>query len=378
MQACKIIFVTNNYLPYAGGVVSSLLAFKQALQNLGHRVHIITLDFNGVKNDDVDVTCINCPIKFLYKDNPMALPLHATEQICEIITQFKPDIVHSQHPFLLGTAAQKVCKKLDVPLVFTHHTQYDKYAHYVPLPERFTVPVINRLVQAYCKKCSLVFAPTNSIKRQLHDIDMAMPVEVLPSPILPIFAQAMPQFELKRSSEKRKLLSVSRFVPEKNINALLDMFVQLDKNKYQLTLVGYGYYQAMLERYAFGWHALSREAVSFVVKPPKDVLCDQYRHSDLFVFASQSETQGLVLAEAMACGTPVIALRGPGQDDVIVNGVNGFLVDNIADMREMVAGVMSNHDLFATLQQGAWQTGQRYRADVLATRLVEQYCQLMA
>src|SRR5438445_2313782 len=125
----RIFFVTNNYTPYCGGVISSITATSDALRAQGHEVFIITLDFLG-KNDkpqaqsalvtaDPDyVIRITCPIKFMYKKNHMAIPWRPTHAITQLLKKYKPDIVHVHHPFLLGVSALRAARAYDVPCIF--------------------------------------------------------------------------------------------------------------------------------------------------------------------------------------------------------------------------------------------------------------------
>lgn len=140
-----ILMVTNNYTPYSGGVVSSIDVSVNALQNLGHNPYIISLDFlKKGHNDPAHVFRVPCPVKFMYKKNYMAIPWKATKYIYKIAQQLKPSIIHSHHPSMLGMSAAQVARKMNIPIVFTYHTIYEEYAHYMPLPRSFTQRVIKK------------------------------------------------------------------------------------------------------------------------------------------------------------------------------------------------------------------------------------------
>ena len=157
----KIVFVTNNYTPYSGGVVSSIKAFAEGLRELGHEIFIVTLDFKKAPREKY-VIRLYCPLKFSYKNNPMAVPWYTAQALETLFLDIQPDVVHTHHPFLLGVAAQSVCKKLRIPLVFTHHSQYDRYLHYIPVSSTLTKPLVNQLVMRFCNKCQLVIAPSKN------------------------------------------------------------------------------------------------------------------------------------------------------------------------------------------------------------------------
>src|SRR5579872_5996916 len=166
----RIAMVTNNYTPYSGGVVNSINSHVQALQDLGHEILIITLDFLGSQHRDPPyVKRVPCPIKFIYKNNHMAVPWRADHHVLELLQEFKPSIIHSHHPALLGMSACHVARLLSIPVVFTYHTLYEDYAHYAPLPERMTRPVIKKVVHDYCCSVDGIIAPSEPIRQMLED-----------------------------------------------------------------------------------------------------------------------------------------------------------------------------------------------------------------
>ena len=142
------------------------------------------------------------------------------------------------------------------------------------------------------------------------------------------------------------------------------LFSQLDPKKFTLTIVGYGDQEQAIRDYAYQTLKLSPEHVTFVIKPKKIELVRLYHDADLFLFPSTSDTQGLVLAESMAAGTPVVAIEGPGQRDIIQNGVNGFLVESGSQMVETVRNIFADKNLFAMLRAGASETARNYWPDV--------------
>lgn len=373
-SSLRIAMVTNNYTPYAGGVVNSIHAHVQQLQELGHDVLIITLDFLGKEhNDPPYVKRVPCPIKFQYKNNHMAIPWRAHHHVKKLLLEYKPAIIHSHHPALLGDSACKVARKLKIPIVFTYHTLYEAYTHYVPLPERLTRPVIKKVVQEYCCAVDGIIAPSEPIKQMLAHQNIGTQTTVIPSGIHPLFI--MPEFEPKRGNAQFSLLCVSRCMPEKNLPLLFDLVKELQKQleNFTFTLIGYGADYELLKRYAYQILGLSPQLVRFIHKPDKQTIARYYRASDLFLFSSQTDTQALVLAEAMASGTPVVALYGPGQESIIQQAENGFLVSSAQEMVDAIMKIAHNPDLHLQLQRGAWQTAQNYAPQVRTQELIGFY-----
>src|SRR3989344_3063869 len=126
----SILFITNNYKPYSGGVVSSIDTFRFQLKKCGHKVTIVTFDFTGEQEKDPNVIRISSSLKFLYRDNPMVIPLHVEQPLRAVFEEKKPDIVHLHHPFLLCVAALKIAKEQNIKIFFTYHSQYAAYAEY--------------------------------------------------------------------------------------------------------------------------------------------------------------------------------------------------------------------------------------------------------
>lgn len=371
-----IVFVTNNYTPYEGGVVSHIKAYVSELRKHGHTVFVVTLDFAGGSQEEQVIT-VFCPVQFKYKFGPVAIPWQATKELESIFLRLNPDIVHVHHPFVLGSAALNVCQKMGLPTVFTHHTQYDACLHYVPGPSGILSLLVHQRVFTFCQRVTHIIAPSTFVQNRLINQGITSPITILPSPLLPIFSQNVPIFGYKKPGSIKKLLYVGRFTEEKNIPILLQLIKKLPENRFSLTLVGYGHLERELIRYAYEELKLLSEQVIFVKKPEKSVLCLLYKESDLFVFASKTEGNPVVFAEAMAAGTPVISLRGNWHSDQLVDGVNGFWVNSIDDMVDRVLALERDQELFGKLQYGAWQAGHYFGVENLTTRLENLYGQVI-
>jgi len=173
-------------------------------------------------------------------------------------------------------------------------------------------------------------------------------------------------------------LYVGRFAKEKNIPFILDALAKLDpKCSSQCNFVGYGPEYESLQSYAYDTLQLSPDKIRFTCNPPLDKLIEIYRDADLFLFPSTSDTQALVLSEAMATGTPVIAIPGPGQTDIIRHGFNGFFSDTPAEMAHHITHLDADRQLLATLAGNAINTARRYHPSVTVGKLLELYHELL-
>ncbi len=366
----RILFVTNNYTPYSGGLVSSIVATVKALQVAGHMVMLVAPDFLGSAHDDPEwVRRIPSLFRLSYNKKYIAFPWRSKSYIRNCIASFKPDVVHVHHPFLLGPQAVAAAKEKGIKTVFTYHTMYEAYAHYVPLPQIITQPLITKKVIRFCKEVDQIIAPSSTIAHHLKAQGISY-VTSIASGLKEQFVNR--SFERKTVKKPYQLLYVGRFVSEKNIMALFDVMAQLPE-AYELTLVGYGNYLDLLQERAYDILGLSRERVRFIVQPTQQTLLDRYRSAHLFLFPSRTDTQGLVIAEAMACSTPVIAFDGPGQRDSIIDGKNGFIVANQREMAQQIQSVLSDPYLYELLQKNAWQSAQAFDPTHLVQQLIMLY-----
>jgi 1,2-diacylglycerol 3-alpha-glucosyltransferase len=368
----RIVFVTNNYTPYSGGVVSSINATTQELQKQGHEVFIITLDFvSDHSHDPAYVIRVPCFFRFTYKKNYMAIPWRPTRVIMQLLQELAPDIVHVHHPFLLGVSALKAARTLSLPCLFTYHTIYEQYAHYMPLPCFITRIFIRYFVLKFCRAVDGIVVPSSAIKQYLIEQKVTCPITIIPSAVRSFFLSSPIK---QRSADKQffDLLVVSRFVKEKNIPFVFDVFKQLS-SVFRLTLVGYGTDYEKMQKLAFDQLKLPADRVMFVHQPTQADLVALYHNADLFIFPSQTDTQGLVIAEAFSQGLPVVALDGPGQRDSIRNGYNGFIVDDAEHMIQAIIILCQDHDLYARCVNGARETARHYSPDYLVNRLLDFY-----
>lgn len=372
----KILLVSNNYTPYNGGVVSSIQTLVMQLQRLGHEVRLITFGFLQDHNDPDWVDRMYCPIRFMYKKNHMVIPWRPKRSMRYLIETFQPDIIHVHHPFLLGPIAQRLAKQKNIPVIFTYHTIYEAYAHYVPLPIMLVQWYITRSVRAFCAIVDGIIAPSNYIKYRITSLAVHTTTVVIPSGILPVYVHN--HLHKRQLHKPIKMLIVSRMVKEKNITAVLQVASELIKQQipFHLTLMGYGSDYVFLQNYAYNFLRLPIQQVTFVHKPSKDAISQAYKDTDLFLFTSSTDTQGLVLAEAMAAGTPVIALDGPGQRDIIKHGINGYIVHSQEQMICYIKKLIHHSSLWEKLSKNAYETALRYHPSTVIREYIA-FCNLM-
>ena len=333
----RIGLFTNNYLPFRGGVTTAVETLRQGLEAQGHRAWVFAPAWSGPHDDPAYV--------FRYPSVPaptypgFAVPLPFSRRLSRAARELDLDIFHAQHPFLLGVTARRLARSQGRPLVFTYHTRYEKYAHYVPLPEPLVASLAVRLASRFAGSADLVIAPSARIAESLADHGVEAKIAVVPTGVpLDLFRPG------NRGEARRRVgldgdaplcLYVGRLDREKSVERVIDAFgsIALAVSGARLLLVGQGSHEAALRRLAGASPA--RSAIRFAGSVAREELPPYYQAADLFLFASETETQGLVLAEAHACGLPAVAVGASGVDEVVRDGETGLLtkaeVEELAD-----------------------------------------------
>jgi glycosyltransferase involved in cell wall biosynthesis len=326
----NIMMMSNVYTPFVGGVRRSVETLTSELRKKGHRVLIVTPDFEKEPPDEPDV--IRVPAIHHYNGSEFSVQIPLPGLLHAALKNFTPDIIHSHHPFMLGDTALRISAEFDTPIVFTHHTFYENYTHYVKKNSSLLKTFIKTLATEYANLCNLVIAPSKSVADTLHKRGVSSPMKILPTGI-DIDAFRTGNRRLIRTKyaipdEAFVLGFVSRIAPEKNIRFLSAAIkdVMRGEPRAYFLVVGNGPSVPALGNY-FSRHGLSSRLVMTGILQGQELI-DAYHAMDLFVFASQTETQGLVLVEAMASGIPVVAVEGPAIKDVIVDFKNGRIVSD--------------------------------------------------
>jgi 1,2-diacylglycerol 3-alpha-glucosyltransferase len=331
----RVALFTNNYLPFRGGVTTAVETLRRGLHALHHRAWVFAPASRGPLADP--------PWVFRYPSIPaptypgFALALPFSRRLYRLTLTLEPDIVHAHHPFLLGPTARRFARRHGRPLVFTYHTRYEKYAHYVPLPERLVGALAVRLSCRFAGSADLVVAPSGHMAATLRGRGVTAPVAVVPTGVpTDLFRpgdRRQARRELGLPADAPLCLYVGRLDREKSVDLILDAFGSVADaiSDARLSLVGQGTHEAALRRRAEA--SAARERIHFHRGMPREALPAFYRAADLFMFTSETETQGLVLAEAHGCALPAVAVRAPGVDEVVRDGDTGLLTK--ADAREL-------------------------------------------
>ncbi|WP_237065118.1 glycosyltransferase [Microbulbifer guangxiensis] len=378
----NIVMLTNTYLPHVGGVARSVAAFSAEYRKRGHRVLVVAPTFADTDPAEKDVLRIHALQNFNGSDFSVALPFSG--DLSERLDEFRPDIVHSHHPFLLGMTALRIARSREIPLVFTHHTLYERYTHYVPADSQALKRFVIELATRYANLSSLVFAPSQSIAELLRSRGVTTPIAEVPTGV------AAEQFEPADGAAARRQYGIpesafllghlGRLAPEKNLEFLAAAaaeFMQAHSDSHFL-LVGSGPSARTIENLFQSRGLGDRLHMPGTLQgaPQRNA----YRAMDAFIFASTSETQGMVLTEAMAAGTPVIALDANGTREVVKNGINGCLVSS-ENSREFASAIdwlyLQPPAEREAIRKAALETAESFSMENCAERALSLYQPLL-
>ncbi len=378
----NILMMTNTFTPHVGGVARSIEAFTAEYRKRGHRVLVIAPEFKNMPENEVDV--IRIPAIQNFNGSDFSVVLSTPGYLTEAIKKFEPDIVHSHHPYLIGGTALRLAIPHKLPLVFTHHTMYEQYTHYVPGDLEALKRFVIQLSTRYANLCNQVFAPSESVASVLRRRGVVARIDVVPTGVnLEKFARGSGAgFRAAMDIPENAFVvgHVGRLAPEKNLEFLaktISGFLKSEKRAHFL-VIGRGPSEDTIRKIFSREGMADRLHTLGILKHP--LLASAYRAMDVFAFASKSETQGMVLTEAMAAGIPVVALDAPGAREVVVDHRNGRLlhsetIEEFSSALQWVAALSSEQ--MQQLKQAAENRAKEFSMERSADKALTLYENLL-
>lgn len=326
----RILMVTNTYTPHVGGVANSILRFEKCFREKDHKVLVIAPKFDDMPKREDDV--VRLPSIRHFNNSDFSLALAIPEMVGDRVEKFKPDIVHSHHPYLLGVGALRIAAARKIPVVFTHHTLYEHYTHYVAGDSERLKRLVMSMSTGYANLCDHVVAPSKSVKKLLRLRGVNTPASVIPTGV---DVHNFRHGDGKRVREKLGVPQgafivghVGRLAAEKNLKFLSEsiaLFLR-ERPDAHFIIVGTGPMDGEMQA---TYKKLGvRDRAHFVGSLTGQELIDAYHGMNCFAFTSKTETQGMVIAEAMSAGLPVVALEASAVGDVVRDRHNGRVVEH--------------------------------------------------
>lgn len=378
----KILITADCYTPTINGVVTSILNLETELRRLGHDVKILCPSENFHSSESENVYRIgSVGVGRIYSGARAALRI--SQSHLQKLIDWKPDIIHSQSEFSSFIMAKRIAAEVNCPIVHTYHTVYENYTHYfspsITLGRKAVILMTKRIL----RHTKAVIAPSQKIERLLKDYGIAQPIKVIPTGLrLKKFSDEISvniinelKAKLGIPLKSRVLITVGRAAKEKNIDELIRYFKRLDIENTVFVIVGGGPYLDALKDLAYAENISDKMIFTGAVEPEN--IAAYYRLGDIFLSASQSETQGLTYIEALASGLPAVCRRDDCLNDVITNGKNGGQYTDFKEFSELIRTFLFNDELYKSMSEKAVETAQKYSAEKFAKDVETVYMEIL-
>jgi len=381
----KILFISDVYFPRINGVSTSIRTFVEQMQGLGHEVHLIAPDYGVATEDESWIKRI--PARSIYFDPEDKLMKYG--EVLQRLPDLRRegyDLVHIHTPFVAHYVGLKLARELNVPCVETYHTFFEDYLHhYLPwIPKPMARGVARMISKRQCNAVDGIVAPSQPMLDVLRGYGVNVNAEVVPTGLqMQSFKGAdgkafRQKYEIPL--ERPMLLYVGRVAFEKNIAFLLEMLKVLvpDVPDVLLVITGEGPAEASLHRLTQALGLVNN--VQFIGYLDRELELNAcYQAADVFVFASKSETQGLVLLEAMAQGTPVVAIAELGTASILVDGQGALIApDHVEGFSDKVKHLlMYPEERFEIGLRARSYVFAKWTASIQAERMVQFYAALI-
>lgn len=380
----KIGIFTDSFRPYTSGVVRSIELFSREFTAAGHQVYIFGPDYPLVETprEEGVFRFVSIPVPTMPE---FSLPIPISVQLGPTIKKLGLDLIHVHSPFLMGSLGARMARRYRLPLIFTFHTLYEQYVHYLHLPfvENTSKQLVQIIARDFCNRCNMVVAPSQLIVNYLRRIGVEAPIVAIPTGIDLREFNDLDQnwlrdnYGVKRDEEK-VLLFVGRLGKEKNVAFLIKSFhyVQSKYPNTRLVLVGKGPQESYLSQLCRQLNI--EDKVIFTGVLPRQVIVHCYASADLFVFPSVTDTQGLVIGEAQATGLPVVAIRAFGPAEMVSHLEDGILTDpSLPSFTDAILQLLEDQSLYNRMSKNARANASRISSSYCADRMLEVYQDLL-
>jgi len=379
----NIAVFTDTYLPQVNGVVRSIETFRHQLERRGHTVYIFAPSMSAKSKREGNVFRFRAAPYAFQPEYRFALPF--SRQLLRDFPELQIDVVHAQTPISLGVVGSWVAKIKRVPLVFTYHTLYAEYikTYFSKRLKKLsaTPKVVAKITSFYCNRCNAVIAPSKKIEDLVKGYGVRRDIHVIPTGIdLEKFVKdekidIRGEYNIPRDT--KVLVCTARLGKEKNLDFLIKSFALANRkmpNTY-LVFMGGGPAEAGLKKLAA---SLGMKNVVFTGYLSHEKVIQVLFASDLFVFSSLTETQGIVLAEAVACGLPLVVVDDKALRDMAIDNVNAVVTPvDTSQFSAAIVDVLTDKERYNELAANNKKVIQEFTAEKTTDKLVEVYNQCL-
>ncbi len=377
----KILFISDVYFPRVNGVSTSIKTFVDQLQSLGHQVDLIAPDYESNQIDESNVTRVSA--RSIYFDPEDRLMKYGVAlKLLPVLKLAEYDIIHINTPFVAHYLGLKLSKQLNIPCVETYHTFFEDYLHhYLPwIPQSTARGIARYISKKQCNAVDSVVVPSQPMLDILRNYGIKTRANVIPTGLQESSFAEADGFKFKQEygieNSRPMLLYVGRVAFEKNIPFLFEMTKVLAERYPNVLLVIAGEGPAEKALHQLAITLKIEDNVKFIGYLDRHASLNAcYKSADVFVFSSKSETQGLVLLEAMAQGTPVVAIAELGTASILIEGEGAMIAtENAMEFSEKVACLIEDRELRDNLGKRAKEyVLRKWTAGAQAQRMVNFY-----
>ena len=380
-----ILMISDVYFPRVNGVSTSIRSFRACLKKLGHKVTLIAPEYPGQKSNEPEDDIIRVPSRgLLVEEEDRMMIYREITWLDDLLQAMDIDIIHIQTPFVAHYAGVRLAKKLGVPCVESYHTYFEEYLyHYLPFSPKVLMKFLARqFSRRQCNSVDSLIIPSTPMANALRGYGVNQSMEIIPTGL------NLEEFNGGNGERFRKthaidldrpvLVFVGRVAHEKNIKFLIDVLQEVQKELGNILLIiaGEGPAVPSLKKSVRN-RGLTDNVLFIGYLDRKSELLDCYRAGDLFVFASRTETQGLVLLEAMALGIPVVSTAVMGTKDVLQNRQGAIISEeSCVEFARKVTGILNDSVLHAELSDSAKVYVRNWTEQKFAEKLLLHYLQL--
>ena len=375
----RIGMLADAYKPKVSGVTSYIELSKRWLEKAGHEVFVFTFGDDEIIDNEPNI--IRSPGLPLV-DTGFYVNLRYNRPARKLL--YTMDVLHVHHPFLSGSLALTYGIPRNIPIVFTNHSRYDLItsAYFPMLPDTLGETAMRAFLPPFCQACDLVIAPSASMRSILEEYGVDVTIQVVPNGVeldaINTCSTTIHREQYGFTSAHVILVYVGRLSPEKNLTFLLRAFRGLASayEDVRLLLIGDGPERDSLEENAAYMGIRDKVHFSGMVTH-QDIPC-HLSAADIFVITSKAETFGLSVVEAMAIGLPVVGLDAPGVNDVVKDGVFGFLAqDDLASFTAKLSRLVCDRELRRKMGTSAIQASKSYDIRTTTQMMIQNYQSLV-
>jgi len=376
----NIGIVTDTYQPRINGVVHSILTFTRELRRMGHRVIIFAPAFPGYQQNEEDIWRFPSHYTANNPEDRLSNPFRKeSRRLFRQLPELQLDIVHTHTPFSLGIAMLAWARKQKLPTVHTYHTLFETYVHhYVKMiPESIGRFLVHRGSRTFCNQHDQVITPSRVMAKVLRKYGITTPIKVIPTGIdLSVFKRKdgrRMRDKLGFFEKDPLLLTMGRVSGEKNIPFLFSVMENLREKHPRARLVVAGEGPGLKAAKAECMRRKLQDRVLFIGYVKGQDWVDLFAAADLHLLASVTETQGLVLTEAMAAGTPCVAVGAMGVREVMTNGGGLVVPLKVEAFARAVSRLLQNKKLYREKKEEAKRAASKNSALLRTQQLLEVY-----